>query len=94
MNQHVPPPPAVIPPQSVDVPRAQVDAINCLIAIIDEPYTGYGVSHFAVQAQVLGLRDDHRHDLEVVGRPGLSTLADRLNTMLLPVTADRRSARP
>lgn len=40
MNQHVPPPPAVIPPQSVDVPRAQVDAIHCLIDIIDEPYTG------------------------------------------------------
>lgn len=45
MNQHVIPPrpvdglPAVIPTQSVDVPRAQVDAINCLIGIIDEPYT-------------------------------------------------------
>jgi hypothetical protein len=24
----------------VDVPRAQVDAIHCLISIIDEPYTG------------------------------------------------------
>jgi hypothetical protein len=41
MNQHVPPPvPAVFPAQAVDVPRAQVDAINCLIDIIDEPYTG------------------------------------------------------
>ena len=46
MNQHVSPPrpveglPAVIPPQGVDVPRAQVDAINCMIEIIDEPYTG------------------------------------------------------
>ena len=40
MNQHViPPRPAVIPTQSVDVPRAQVDAINCMIGIIDEPYT-------------------------------------------------------
>jgi hypothetical protein len=37
MNQHVPPPPAIIPPPAVDVPRAQVDAIHCLIAIIDEP---------------------------------------------------------
>jgi hypothetical protein len=36
MNQHVAPP----PPQAVDVPRAQVDAIHCLIDIIDEPYTG------------------------------------------------------
>jgi hypothetical protein len=41
MNQHISPPrPAVIPPQGVDVPRAQVDAINCMIEIIDEPYTG------------------------------------------------------
>jgi hypothetical protein len=52
MNQHMPPPrsadgfPAVIPSeaigltQGVDVPRAQVDAINCMIEIIDEPYTG------------------------------------------------------
>jgi hypothetical protein len=41
MNQHISPPcPAVIPPQSVDVPRAQVEAINCMIDIIDEPYTG------------------------------------------------------
>jgi hypothetical protein len=41
MNQHVPPPvPAVFPAQAVDVPRAQVDAINCMIEIIDEPYTG------------------------------------------------------
>jgi hypothetical protein len=46
MNQHMPSPrpvdelPAVIPAQGVDVPRAQVDAINCMIAIIDEPYTG------------------------------------------------------
>jgi hypothetical protein len=39
MNQHVPPP-DIIPPPAVDVPRAQVDAINCLIDIIDEPYTG------------------------------------------------------
>jgi hypothetical protein len=41
MNQHVPPPvPSVIPPPAVDVPRAQVDAITCMIEIIDEPYTG------------------------------------------------------
>jgi hypothetical protein len=46
MNQHVPPPgptdgfPAVIPPPCVDVPRAQVDAINCMIDIIDTPYCG------------------------------------------------------
>jgi hypothetical protein len=42
MNRHVPPPEgsfAVIPAQSVDVPSAQVDAINCMIEIIDEPYT-------------------------------------------------------
>ncbi|HEV7910317.1 MAG TPA: hypothetical protein VGP28_04350 [Methylocella sp.] len=32
--------PSVIPAQAVDVPRAQVDAIRCLIDIIDEPYTG------------------------------------------------------
>jgi hypothetical protein len=24
----------------VDVPRGQVDAINCLIGVIDEPYNG------------------------------------------------------
>ncbi len=46
MNQHVSPPvngelvPAGMQPQSVDVPRAQIDAINCMIEIIDEPYTG------------------------------------------------------
>jgi hypothetical protein len=43
MNQRVPPPgpPAPVPPaQGVDVARAQVDAIYCLIAIIDEPYCG------------------------------------------------------
>jgi hypothetical protein len=39
MNQHVPLP-DIIPPQGVDVPQAQVDAINCLIAIIDTPYCG------------------------------------------------------
>ena len=33
--------PDIIPPPAVDVSRAQVDAINCLIEIIDEPYTGY-----------------------------------------------------
>jgi hypothetical protein len=32
--------PDVIPAQGVDVPSAQVDAINCVIEIIDEPYTG------------------------------------------------------
>ena len=43
MNQHVSPPcpvdglPAVLLPPSVDVPRAQVDAINSMIEIIDEP---------------------------------------------------------
>jgi hypothetical protein len=35
MNKHV-----IIPPPAVDVPRAQVDAITCMIDIIDEPYTG------------------------------------------------------
>jgi hypothetical protein len=35
MNKHV-----SIPPQSVDVPRAQVDAVNCMIDIIDTPYCG------------------------------------------------------
>jgi hypothetical protein len=39
MNKHVPPP-AVISQQGVDVPQAQVDAINCMIAIIDTPYCG------------------------------------------------------
>jgi hypothetical protein len=39
MNQHVSPP-AVIPLPGIDVPGAQVDAINCMIEIIDEPYTG------------------------------------------------------
>jgi hypothetical protein len=52
MNQHASPPrpadglPAVIPAQSVDVPRAQVDAINCMIQIIDEPYTGDGFADY------------------------------------------------
>jgi hypothetical protein len=42
MNQHVIPPIADgLPAQGVDVSSAQVEAINCLIAIIDEPYTGY-----------------------------------------------------
>jgi hypothetical protein len=36
----MPPVPSVIPPPAVDVPRAQVDAITCMIEIIDEPYTG------------------------------------------------------
>jgi hypothetical protein len=43
------------------------------------------VAHFAVQAQVLSLRDDHSHDLEVVRRAGLSNHRDRLNAMLSPV---------
>ncbi len=52
MNQHVSPPrpvdglPAVIPVQGVDVPRAQVNAINCMIEIIDEPYTGDGFADY------------------------------------------------
>jgi hypothetical protein len=52
MNQHVSPPrpvdglPAVIPAQGVDVPRAQVNAINCMIEIIDEPYTGDGFADY------------------------------------------------
>jgi hypothetical protein len=54
MNKHVHPPepdgfPAVIPPPAVDVPRAQVDAITCLIAIIDEPYTGNNESDFLLR---------------------------------------------
>jgi hypothetical protein len=40
MNQYVPPPPSVMAPPAVDVSRAQVDAIHCMIDIIDEPYTG------------------------------------------------------
>lgn len=41
MNQNVSPlRPSVIPPPAVDVPRAQVDAIHCLIDIIDTPYCG------------------------------------------------------
>jgi hypothetical protein len=36
-------------------------------------------------AQVLGLRNDHSHDLEVVGGPCLSTLANRLDAMLKPI---------
>jgi hypothetical protein len=44
MNQHVSPPgPTVIrnPEDAfVVLPCAQVDAINCMIEIIDEPYTG------------------------------------------------------
>jgi NADH dehydrogenase FAD-containing subunit len=32
--------PSVIPPPAVDVPRAQVDAITCMIDIIDTPYCG------------------------------------------------------
>jgi hypothetical protein len=31
---------AVVPARNVDIPRAQIDAINCMIEIIDEPYTG------------------------------------------------------
>jgi hypothetical protein len=43
----VPPPvPSVIPVPPVDVPRAQVDAVNCLIDIIDEPYTGYDLADY------------------------------------------------
>jgi hypothetical protein len=41
MNQHViPPRPVDGLPQAVDLPSAQVDAITCMIEIIDEPYTG------------------------------------------------------
>jgi hypothetical protein len=45
MNQHVSPPATksampLIPSPAVDVPQAQVDAIACLIAIIDTPYCG------------------------------------------------------
>jgi hypothetical protein len=46
MNQHVTPPEpvkgsfTVVPARNVDIPRAQVDAINCMMEIIDEPYTG------------------------------------------------------
>jgi hypothetical protein len=44
MNQHVSPPgPTLIRNQEdafVVLPCAQVDAINCMIGIIDEPYTG------------------------------------------------------
>ena len=43
MNQHVSPPgPTLIRNQEdafVVLPSAQVDAINCMIEIIDEPYT-------------------------------------------------------
>jgi hypothetical protein len=56
MNQHVPPPgppAAVPPPQGVDVPRAQADAINCLIDIIDEPYTGYDLADYDLSRAVI-----------------------------------------
>jgi hypothetical protein len=55
MNQHVIPPrpvdglPAVIPAQYVDVPRAQVDAIHCMIDIIDEPYTGDDLADYKLR---------------------------------------------
>ena len=35
MNQHVPPP-NIISPQAVDVPRAQVDAIHCIASVSDD----------------------------------------------------------
>jgi hypothetical protein len=44
MNQHVSPPGLTVIRNQEDafvvLPRAQVDAINCMIEIIDEPYTG------------------------------------------------------
>jgi len=50
MNQHVSPPgPPVIRNQEdafVVLPSAQVDAINCMIEIIDEPYTGDGFADY------------------------------------------------
>jgi hypothetical protein len=50
MNQHVSPPgPTVIRNQEdavVVLPSAQVDAINCMIEIIDEPYTGDGFADY------------------------------------------------
>ena len=49
MNQNVSPPgPTVIrnPKDAFTVlPCAQVDAINCMIEIIDEPYTGDDFAH-------------------------------------------------
>jgi hypothetical protein len=45
VNQNVPPP-AVTALPGVEVPRAQVDAINCMIDIIDEPYTGDGFADY------------------------------------------------
>ena len=50
MNQHVSPPgpPVIRKPEDafVVLPCAQVDAINCMIEIIDEPYTGDGFADY------------------------------------------------
>jgi hypothetical protein len=48
MNQHVPPP-SVVLPRGVDIPRAQVDAIHCMIDIIDEPYTGDDLADYRLR---------------------------------------------
>jgi hypothetical protein len=44
-----PPFSVVVSDPPVDVPKAQVDAINCLIAIIDEPYSGNDASDFMLR---------------------------------------------
>jgi hypothetical protein len=44
-----PPLSVVVSDPPVDVQQAQVDAINCLIEIIDEPYTGNDSSDFLLR---------------------------------------------
>jgi hypothetical protein len=44
-----PPLSVVVSEPPVDVQKAQVDAINCLIAIIDEPYSGHDTSDFLLR---------------------------------------------
>jgi hypothetical protein len=50
MNQHVSPPGPTVARNPEDafvvLPSAQVDAINCMIEIIDEPYTGDGFADY------------------------------------------------
>src|SRR5580704_10534280 len=43
------------------------------------------VAHLAIRVEVLSLAHNHCNNLEVVRRPSLSTLANRLNSVLFPV---------
>jgi hypothetical protein len=56
MNQHVSPPgPTVIRKQEdafVVLPSAQVEATNCMIEIIDEPYTGDGCADYNLRRKI------------------------------------------